>query len=200
MAALLMAAVPLAAQQPSSRPGDWRVRTDRPNQADSAYRIEQMGPGWHFYTTTNGIAWRPALTARGNFRAEAQTFLFSGGRGHRDGYGLILGGRDLEGPGQDYLYFLIRGDGHFLIKHRGGAETHDVVPWTASASVPQQPDSGSVRAVLAVDARADSVIFNVNGQRVHALARNAVNVDGIVGLRVNHGLSVHVASLSVTPR
>ena len=195
-----MAAVPLAAQQPSSRPADWRVRTDRPNQPDSTYRIDQMGPGWHFYTSTNGIAWRPALTARGNFRAEASTFLFAGGRGHRDGYGLFIGGRDLEGAGQTYLYFLIRGDGQFLIKHRAGAETHDVVTWTANAAIPQQPDSGSVRVVLAIDAQADSLIFNVNGQRVNALPRAGNNVDGVVGLRVNHGLSVHVTSLTVTPR
>ena len=42
--------------------------------------------------------------------------------------------------------------------------------------------------------------FFVNGQRVHAVARTGAPVDGVAGLRVNHGLSVHVARLTVTPR
>ncbi len=37
----------------------------------------------------------------------------------------------------------------------------------------------------------------MNGEKVASLPRGQLNVDGIVGLRVNHGLDVHVSELSV---
>lgn len=202
MLALLVLAMPLAAQQTTfPRSGDWRVRFDR-NVAspDSAMRVDQMGPGWHFYAASNGsaIAYRPGQTAQGNFRVEAVTFLFPT-TGHRDGYGLMLGGRELDAATQNYLYFLVRGDGRYLIKHRGGAQTHDIVTWTAHPAIPRL-DTTNVSINLAAEARTDSVLFFVNNQRVHALPRTAAPVDGIVGLRINHGLSVHVSSLTVSQR
>lgn len=200
LVALLLSAAPLAAQQQPQHSSEWRVRFDRAGVPDSALRIDRMGPGWHFYSAGNGsaIAWRPAQTASGNFRVEAETFLFPT-RGHRDGYGLLLGGRDLQEPGQTYLYFLVRGDGQYLIKHRQGAQTHDLVTWTANAAIPRL-DTTNVRVVLAAEATADSVAFLVNGRRIHTLPRGQAQVDGIVGLRVNHGLSVHVNTLTVSQR
>lgn len=194
--AAALAATLVAAQ----RPADWRVRFDRAGVPDSAMKIDQMGPGWHFYTAGNGsgIAYQQAQTASGNYRAEASTFLFPT-RGHRDGYGLIIGGQNLDGDNQSYTYFLVRGDGQYLIKHRAGTQTHDIVTWTEHAAIPRI-DTSNVRIVLAAEAGADSVRFQVNGQQVHALPRARTQADGIVGLRVNHGLSVHVGSLSVTQR
>ncbi len=203
---LMIVAAPLAAQQPTAataaRPDGWRVRYDRANAADTAMKIDAMSPGWHVTTTMrgSGIMWQPNATARGNFRVEAETHLFPTTSGHAEGYGLVLGGQDLIADNQSYTYFLVRGDGQFLIKHRAGAETHDVVAWTANPAVAPQEGTGSVREVLAVEAAADSVRFLVNGRQVHALPRASVQVDGQVGMRVNHGLSVHVTRVSVTQR
>jgi len=202
---LLFLAAPLSAQQarlPSSRSGDWQVRYDRPNASDTSMRIETMPPGWHFTTNMRGsaIAWQANQSARGNFRVEAETFLFPTTSGHAEGYGLVLGGRDLDADAQSYLYFLVRGDGQFLIKHRQGAQTHDIVPWTAHPGVARQEGTANAREILAVEAASDSVRFFVNGQQVRALARSAAPVDGLVGLRVNHALSVHVTRVTVTQR
>lgn len=194
----LLVAAPLVAQ---ARPGDWRVRYDRAAAADTAMKIDQMGPGWHIYTSGrgSGIAWRPSQTASGNFRAENEAFLFPSA-GHMDGYGLLLGGRDLDSASQSYVYFLIRRDGQFLIKRRSGAQTVDMVPWTPSAAIVKQEGTENAKNILAAEATADSVTFFVNGQRVHAAPRATTPVDGIVGLRVNHGLSVHVTRVTVTSR
>jgi hypothetical protein len=207
LVSLLCLAAPLAAQQPGSgaaaaRPDGWRVRFDRANVADSAMKIEAMAPGWHVTTTMrgSGIAWQPNQSARGTFRVEAETFLFPTTSGHAEGYGLVLGGQNLEAENQSYLYFLVRGDGQFLIKQREGAQTRDLVPWTANPAVARQEGANSAREILAVEAAADSVRFLVNGQRVHALPRAPVQVDGQVGVRVNHALSVHVTRVTVTQR
>ena len=61
----------------------------------------------------------------------------------------------------------------------------------------KQEGSQSAHNTLRVEARADSVLFQVNGHTVHAMTRAGAPVDGIAGARINHGLSVHVASLDV---
>lgn len=204
---LLLAAAPLAAQSAAAqataaRPGGWQVRYDRAGTSDTSLKIDQMGPGWHVYTTMRGagVMWRPADAARGNFRVDAETFLFPTTSGHAEGYGLIVGGQNLEAETQRYLYFLIRADGQYLIKAREGATTRDIVPWTANAAVTRQTGTENVRENLAIEAAADSVKFFVNGTQVHALPRASVQVEGQVGLRVNHASSVHISRVAVTQR
>ncbi len=204
--ALVTASTAAVAQEQVNmqRPTNFRIRYDRANAVDSLFEFVTMRPGWH---VTSGrfaaILWNPETVARGNYRVESLVHVFPRS-GHAEGFGLILGGRDLDGPNQDYLYFLIRKDGQFLIKHRAGTATHNVVEWTANAAVTPQPaedtTAQSVRNLLAVEVGAREVEFFVNGQRVHTLPRSAANFDGVVGLRVNHNVNLHVQSLTVTQR
>ena len=202
MASLILLATPLAAQQTAARPGGWQVRYDRSTASDSAMRTAAMGSGWHVTTSSSGsgIAWRTDQTTSGNFRVVLETSLAPSEGNHLEGFGLLLGGRDLAAANQTYLYFLIRKDGQFLIKHRAGTEVHNIMAWTPNPAIIKQEGSANADNTLAVEASADSVRFLVNGQRVHAMARADAAVDGIAGLRINHGLSVHVARLTVTPR
>lgn len=191
-----------AATAAVARPAGWHVRFDRAGTADSSMKLDQMGPGWHITTNGrgSGIAWKDGVNATGNFKAEAETTLFPVTGDHLEGYGMIVGGHDLAGDNQTYYYFLVRKDGQFTIKHRAGAAVHEVVPWTANAAINQQAGQDQAHNVLAVEATADSVRFLVNNTRVHAMARVGVDVTGAVGLRVNHGLSVHVARVGVAAR
>ena len=204
--ALMLLGAPLVAQnagtsQAAPRPADWHVRFDRPGVADSSMKIDQMGPGWHFTTNGrgSGIAWRDATTASGNFKAEVDATLFPVAGNHLEGFGMIIGGTNLTADNQTYYYFLIRKDGQWTLKHRAGAAVHEVVPWTANPAIVQQTGDSQAHNVLTVEATRDSVRFLVNGQRVHGVARQGYDVNGIVGLRVNHGLSVHVARAAVAP-
>jgi hypothetical protein len=54
-----------------------------------------------------------------------------------------------------------------------------------------------VENVFKVVAGKDSVRFFINNVAVAARPRSDVPADGVVGFRVNHSLSVHVASLNV---
>ncbi|MGD8699525.1 MAG: hypothetical protein PVJ43_09560 [Gemmatimonadales bacterium] len=196
LAALSLLATPLAAQD-SGRPADWKVRFDRP-APDTAVHFVSMSRGWHITTGPAGILYNPSHSARGEYRVESELFLFPGDR--REGFGIFVGGNDLEGANQSYLYFLIRKDGSYLIKRRAGSDTQVIVPWTVhEAIVKHDGGEGTAKNVLAVECSADQVHFFVNGQRVNSLPRAEADVDGIVGLRVNHALDVHVASLEITP-
>ncbi len=51
--------------------------------------------------------------------------------------------------------------------------------------------------VLAVECGPETVDFYINGTKVTSVPRAQLDVDGIVGLRVNHSLNLHVSELSV---
>ena len=192
---LILAASPLIAQQGGKRPEGWKTRFDRP-AADSLLRFESMEPGWHITTGPSGILYDPSRTAEGNFRVESEISLFPSPP--REAFGIFIGGENLEAQNQSYLYFLIRGDGSYLVKRRTGGDTQEVIPWTAhEAIVKQDGGKGTAKNVLAIEADDDEVRFFVNGEEVNSLPRSEVDVEGIVGLRVNHNLNVHVASLEV---
>ena len=195
-AGLSLLATPVLAQD-LTRPETWNVRFDRPGQPDSAVYFVDMPPGWHITTGPAGILYDPATTAQGTFAVESEMFLFPDAGG-REGYGVIFGGRNLEGPNQAYLYFLLRGDGSFIVKQRDGQSTETLVPWTRNdAVVPKAADS-NVKNVLRVEVGEDAIAFYVNGTQVTTLPRDGLNCDGIVGLRVNHRVNLHVTSLNVS--
>ena len=151
------------------------------------------------FALLRSILWSPENTAEGAYRAEAKIPLMKPSA-HAEAFGLFVGGSDLDGPGQDYLYFLIRQDGRYLVKHRAGEETHTIVPWTESPAVLKGSEDGSVANTLAVEVTAEEMAFLVNGQEVQRMPRpEYAQLDGIVGLRVNHRLDLHVESLAITP-
>ena len=52
-----------------------------------------------------------------------------------EGYGPFVGGKDLEQEGQQYIYFLLRQDGKYLIKQRVGVNTKGLMDWTANRAI-----------------------------------------------------------------
>jgi hypothetical protein len=194
--ALVCSAAPLTAQD-LERPTDWKVRFDRP-APDSAIYFVNKPPGWHITTGPAAILYDPSQIAEADYRVRSEIFLFPGQR--REGFGLIIGGADLEAANQSYLYFLIRKDGRFLVKHRAGAETHVIIPWTEHAAIVKHDGGdGTAKNLLAIECGAEQVRFFVNDEQVAWLPRSEMEVEGIVGLRVNHSLNVHVSDLTVEP-
>jgi hypothetical protein len=211
---LLLLAAPLAAQTPqpikvqkdpdpsvrvqaAPLPAGWTVRLDdketRYSAADT--RFVSMGAGYHVTSGPAALYYNPAYEATGVYTASA-TFRQTKAPTHPEAYGLFIGGTELVSPNQQYLYFLVRGDGKYFVAHRAGTEVHRIVPWTENAAIVKQDANGVATNALAVQVTADSLHFLVNGTRVQSLAKN-FNTDGQVGLRVNHNLDVHVGSFEV---
>jgi hypothetical protein len=190
------------ASQDLERPEGWKVRFDRAGSTEAELEtFVSMPPGWHITTGPAGIFWDPALSAMGEFRAEMEVFLFDPGE-RREAFGIFFGGKDLEGPGQEYAYFVVREGGEFLVKLRRGADTPTLVAWTAHdavASFAKRGDDSTAKNVLTVEAGSDTVRFLVNGAEVAKLPRSQLPVEGVVGIRVNHALNLHVSRLEVTP-
>ena len=198
---VLATAVSLAAQAPQG----WKVRADRSTNAsdpDAAGDIKfvTMGTGFHATTPTAAVFWNPANTATGNYTLKG-TFTLMKPSGHTNYYGLVFGGSALEGPQQNYLYFVVAQDGTWLIKHRANDQTtHDVSPKTPHAAVKKPDASGKSVNALEVRVLADKIDYVVNGTVVHSTPKTGMTAktDGLYGIRVNHQLEVQVEGLGVT--
>lgn len=191
-----------ASAQDFERPEDWKTRFDQPSATeDQLDMYVAMPPGWHVTSGPAGIYWHPDSTSSGTYRVEMEVYLFDPGE-RREAFGIFVGGRDLEGPGQAYTYFLIRNGGEFIVKERVGAEAPTVHPWTSHEAILAYADRGedaSVENVLAVEVGDQNVRFLVNGERVWEGPREGLSLDGNFGFRVNHGLNLHISRLETVP-
>ena len=182
----------------------WDVRFDDPSADASGFQIsEQAGGVWTIKTGPSGsaVTWRAQdMVEGGSFQAGATMVEHSAPADHREGYGLIVGGRNLQAPDQRYTYFLVRGTGHYLIKRREGDATPTLVDWTPAPAVAKVVNAGDVtRNTLQIRVELDSTRFFVNGTRVETLPTDQVQPHGLVGLRINHGLDMRVIDFGVEP-
>jgi len=180
----------------------WQGRID-PQAAKGGRNISQdkvvsMGSGFHVTSGPAAIYWNPANTASGNYTVTG-SFTQTKAPTHPEAYGLIIGGNDLTSANQSYYYFLVRGDGKYLINHRANDSTvHKIVDWTANPAIKAQDADGKASNKLSIAVGPDKVSFMVNGVEVDSKPRSAIDPKGIAGIRVNHNLDVHVDGFAVT--
>ena len=197
----LLAAVPLCAQAPKG----WMLRVDRSMSAEDpdaagAIKFMAMGSGFHAINPQAAVYWNPANTVTGNYTLKG-TFTLIKTTGYNEYYGLVFAGSGLEGPGQNYLYFMVSDDGTWLVKRRNGnTSTQSVSEKTANAAVKKRDASGKCTNALEVRVMGDKIDFVINGTVVNTMPKSgpASKTDGIYGLRVNHLLEVQVDGFAVS--
>jgi hypothetical protein len=178
IAALALAlAAPMLAQSPKG----WKLRVDRSTSAQDpdapgAIKFETAGSGFKATNPQAAVYWNPANTASGAYTLKG-TFTLLKPSGHNNYYGLVFGGSNLEGPQQEYIYFLVAKTPHDAIKKPG--------------------DDGKSVNALEVRVGADKIDYVVNGQVVHSMPKGTLKTDGIWGARVNHLLEVQIDNLAV---
>jgi hypothetical protein len=179
-------------------PAGWSGRPDEGGDLKNV-KFVTMEPGYHLTLGPATILYRDKDRAKGPFHTQA-TFHQMKKLKHAEGYGLFFGGENLTGADQRYVYFLVRDDGKFLIKRRDGANTSDISKgWTASPAIKKPDAQGRTKNLLEIDAKEDpaKVSFKVNGTTVHTADAKSMNTKGIVGLRVNHNLDVHIEGFDI---
>jgi hypothetical protein len=201
MALVACAVAPLVAQAP---PAGWKMRVDRSTSAsdpDAAGTIKfvTMGAGFHATNPQAASYYNPANAAAGNYTVKA-TFNLVKPSSHTNYYGLVFGGNALDGATQEYLYFMVGQDGSFMVKHRAGDATHDVVARAANDAVKKPDATGKSSNALEVRVSASKIDFAVNGTVVASTPKSgmAAKTDGVYGLRVNHQLEVHIDGLAMS--
>lgn len=207
--AFAVALVPTVVDAQLATPPGWRWVTDAParhqtslDPKEGEWLFGQMPPGWHITTRPAAILFEPTTQTRGRFALEAETFLFPGES--PAGFGLLLGGKDLESPGARYVAFLIRRDGSAAVERfTGGASALRtlLVPWTRHDAIkPQAGKQDTAKNVLRVEVEADGTTLLVNGTAVAKAPREGESLDGLVGFRIGADLNLHITNLDVTAR
>jgi hypothetical protein len=192
--------VTLAAQTPAG----WKQRLDRSTSASDpdaagAVKFVTMGNGFHATNPAAAVYWNPANTATGNFIAKA-SFKLVKPSNHTNYYGLVFGGSSLDGPNQSYIYFTVAQDGTWLLKRRDGDVNAPTIAGKVASDAVKKPGAdGSSVNDLEVRVQATKIDYVVNGTVVHSTPKTGMTAktDGIVGLRVNHMLEVHVDNFAV---
>ena len=197
----LLAVVPLNAQAPKG----WKLRVDRSMSAsdpDAAGDIKfvEMGSGFHATNPKAAVYWNPGNTATGIYTLKG-TFKLIKTSGHSEYYGLILGGSNLDGAAQTYIYFMVESEGTWLIKSRNGNSTAQIASSGSPSDAVKKADASGVSTnSLEVRVMADEIDFVVNGKVVNSAPKSgqAAKTDGIYGIRVNHMLEVQVDGFAVS--
>ena len=191
---------PAAAAASAGLPAGYALRLDRQNREPGDFVATGGDDDLRVQTGPAGIAYRPdqAVDA-GRYVVTARFTELDAPVGHLEGFGLFIGGVDLEGADQRYIYFLVRGDGRYLIRERDGGSTKDVSSgWQASPSVrAATPEGGDVTNDLAIVVEGGQLCFLCNGQAVAEIPVGELSTYGAVGVRVNHNLRVRIENFRV---
>jgi hypothetical protein len=201
---LVLAALLTLAPAFAQAPKGWKMHTDHSADAadpdaPGANKFVAAGSGFHATNPMAAIYWNPANTATGAYTLKG-TFKLIKSTGFNEYYGLIFGGSALEGPMQNYLYFMVTDDGTYLIKRRDGSSTQGVSAKTPSDAVKKPDASGSATNALEVRVGADKVDFVINGTVVKSMPKTGpvAKTDGIYGMRINHQLDVQIDGFGVS--
>ena len=185
-------------------PASWHVRTETNRQTGQPAPLENvkftsMGDGLHTTVGPAAIYWRDRDTISGNFHVVAKLSQMKN-PAHPEAFGIFIGGKNLADSGQSYTYFLVRPiDGMYSIRRRPSyaARPTAVVEWTASDAVTKADSSGRAMNELSIQVQGGKAKFMVNGKEVYTGDAANLDVNGVVGYRVNHNLDVHLGPLGI---
>jgi hypothetical protein len=186
------------AQPAGSLPAGWSARPDKDGDPQKI-KFVSMEPGYHLTLGPATILYRSEDRANGPFHTLA-TFHQMKKLEHAEGYGLFMGGQSLSGKELKYTYFLVRDDGTYLIKRRMGDKTAEVSKgWTSHPAIKKGDAQGKTSNLLEIDAKRDTskIEFKVNGQTVYTTDPGTMELAGIVGLRANHNLDIHIEGFAL---
>jgi hypothetical protein len=186
-------------------PAGWNVRTEPNRQTGQPaplanVKFTNMGPGG-LHTTVGpaAIYWRNQDTVSGNYHVVAKMIQMKN-PAHPEAFGIFIGGKNLADSAQTYTYLLVRPiDGMYSIRRRTGYTTRPtaIVEWTASDAVTKADSTGNASNELSVEVRGGKAKFMVNGKEVYTGDAASLDVNGVVGYRVNHNLDVHLGPLGI---
>lgn len=198
----IVAAPGLAAQSPpgwkwhTDAPANWVATTDQP--ADSTFAFVRMPPGWHMTMGPGGVLYEPRYVAEGSFTLETNIFHFPNSSAAE--YGLMLGGKDLDGGGARYVAFVARGDGSVAAWERTGGRDRMIAEWRRAEAVRATDGKNVVGNLLKLTVTPKEAVFKANGLDVLIVPLEGLNLDGQFGFRVGRGMNLHASTLNVTHR
>lgn len=178
-------------------PAGYNAVFDHSNAKPSDVSYSEREPGrWEVKTGPAHILYSAADTAANKYTVSA-TFEQLEAPAHPEAFGVFIGGSHLDGPTVKYTYFIVRGDGKYMVKVRDGADTRTITDWTSNAVIPKQDASGKALYGVKIDVKDGSANVSVNGAPVTTISGKQAPLNGITGVRINHNLHLIVTPVSL---
>jgi hypothetical protein len=172
-------------------------------------KLEKQGDALHVVTGPSVAYWDAKGNASGNYTVKA-TFnepKYMNLNSHPHPYGLFIGGNDMGGAGQSYLYCAAYGNGSFIVRGFGPAPFQlNGQEGEANAAVHKAAGKDQpVTQEIAMSVKGDKVECAINGKVVGSYDKSAVtgagklkSTDGVYGIRFAHNTEALVTGLTVT--
>jgi len=176
----------------------WWARMDNPQASGRLMLMSESAAVLHARTGPAAIFWDPRETASGEYTVKA-TFTVRRMPTFEEGYGLFIGGENLDKDNERYTAFLAREDGEYAIRERRGVPPGGAAAanWMTSAALMRPDASDHVTNELAIHVGRDTVTFMANGKQVATRPVSAVDAKGIAGLRVNNNLDLRIEGFTI---
>lgn len=193
---------PVGAQAPADwkwqtdGPVTWTATTDKPS--DTLLAFVRMPPGWHMTMGPGGVLYDPRYFAERSFTIESQYFHFPNSSGAE--YGLMVGGRDLDGGGARYVAFVARGDGSVAAWERVGGRDRMIADWRRAEAVRATDGKDVVGNLFKLTVTPREAVLKANGLDALIVPLEGLSLDGQFGFRVGRGMNLHASTLTVTHR
>lgn len=183
----------------------WQGRTDRADQKISDVRFVEMGTGYHFTGGPHAILWNSEHVATGDYTVRARiTKTPRSTSTHEESYGVFIGGSDLTGPSQNYLYCVVFGTGTVMVRHRDGGDTHTLLGKTTTPAAAKMGERGATDEV-ALWVKGGRVGCSINGTEVFSAPEadmigpgKMMSTNGVYGIRASHNLDLHIEGPTLT--
>ena len=187
------------AAQGNGLPPGYRAVFDKADaKVSEASYVPASAGRWEVRTGPAHLLFSPADTAKGHYTLSA-TFEQLEKPAHPEAYGVFWGGTALDKPAvQQYTYFLVRGDGKFMIKARKGTTTRTITDWSDHAGLPHEDAAGKVVFGVKVEVDAKGANVSVNGVPIATIPAKGNPMNGESGVRINHNLHLTLTPVLVT--
>ena len=178
----------VAGPNENKRPTGWVVRSDgvANGVAGDTVKLLHRGKGYFLTSGPTSIVWTPKNVASGKFILQGVLY---GGRSAAnipDGYGVFLGGKDMNTPNAKYTEFLVKNDGQYAVFQHIGARRVALVDWTVIAGITLHSGKRdeSVRNTFRVIVDDRNVTLVINRVVATAFPRAVFQPDGVYGVRI----------------
>ncbi len=177
----------------------WWARLDNPRAANTSAPVKFVADGsaLHAVTGPAAVFWDPQQTASGQYTVTA-TFIVNRLPRFEEGYGLFIGGSNLDKDDERLTAFLVREDGRYAVRQRRGSPAPaSELAWIFDPALARPDASRHVTNVLSVRVGPNDVSFMANGREVTRRPAASIDTNGIVGLRIADNLDVRVDGFAV---
>ena len=185
----------------NKRPAGWIVRSDGAPTGVPGDTVKLLHRGKGFYLTSgpSSIVWTPTNVARGKFVLEAVLFSGRSGATIPDGFGVFLGGRNMQTPNAQYTEFLVKNDGQYAVFQHIGPKRVALVDWTTVAGISLHTGrrDESVRNTFRVIVDDKNVQLVVNRTLATSFLRSAFQPDGEYGVRIGTRQQFQIEALGL---